>query len=121
MGNKHGEEQGNEMGLTVSAGPRCERRERDGKVLGFDDVHDGRRSDEADVRVRTVESDVWRADRSPRCPWSAVTGGVPAGGPRRARGARRERSQRDLQRGSSPFDGAASSTRQVAETTCSGP
>jgi hypothetical protein len=27
MGNKHGEEQGNEMGLTVSAGPRRERRE----------------------------------------------------------------------------------------------
>ena len=68
MGNKHGEEQGNEMGLTVSAGPRRERRERGGEVLGFDDVHDRGRSDEADVRVRTVESDVWRADRSPRCP-----------------------------------------------------
>jgi hypothetical protein len=68
MGNKHGEEQANEMGLTVTAGPRRERRERGGEVVGIDDVHDGGRSDEADVRVRTVESDVWRADRSPRCP-----------------------------------------------------
>jgi hypothetical protein len=41
VGNRRRERAGHEGGPTVTAGPRRERRERDGEALGFDEVHDG--------------------------------------------------------------------------------